>query len=725
MSPERDPASTVKSTPEAIKEIDVLCDEFESQWKDGHQPEIADFLRRTQHASASTLLVELVKLDFHYREKNGETPSFADYETRFSQYPDALRELGSHLPSHLLQNRDLGKFRLLHHIGQGGFGDVWDAIDTVLNRRVAIKTPRDRHPDPTQIRMFLREAQAIALLDHPGIVRIYEHGEQHGRAYIASEFIEGPTLTSWVKTREVTPQDAARICLKIAEGLTAAHAKDVIHRDLKPGNVMMPSDDCPKIVDFGLAKQMDGGTQLTRPGQVMGTYAYMSPEQAQGNKVDHRSDIYSLGVILYELLTNRVPFKGVGPEMVTQIVKDDPATPRSFNLSIPKDLETICLKAISKTPEKRYQSALELSDDLQRFLRGDPITARRSSSVESALRWIRRNVTLSALIGLSSFMLLGLGGWSWSKYTEYRAARMLVSINTQPEGAKVIFVPLDPRTGDPRPENKVATGPSPIKQMLLPGDYLVVAYMDDEFFHEVYRHVPDEEESKTLPKVQRHLNWFVTPDGPIKLPTVTLFHQQEVTKDMVKPTENSHVYLDQTEITVGQYRSVIPPSINASGDVVGSFAATCGDDIPADFAARCISYDEALVLTELLGKRLPALEEYGLLMPTESIQQQATPQIEIPVLSGDTIAVFGGQELYGLLSNVSEWTTSSPSKFMIGNEPQSVSENAALASRATFGPRVRAANERADYQNFVGRNELQPDVGFRGSRSATPRFIKR
>ena len=311
-------------------------------------------------------------------------------------------------PSHFAPGaKTLGHFELLDRVGVGQFGSVWRARDTKLDRPVAIKIPRYGSLDADQTELFLRDARAAAQLRHPHIVGVHEVGKEGDTIYIVSDFIQGVSLKERTAAKRLTPREAAELCMTIAGALHHAHESGVIHRDLKPGNIMLDSDEEPHIVDFGLAKREAGEVTMTVAGQILGTPAYMSPEQArgEGHTVDRRADVYSLGVILFELMTGELPFRGDKQMLILQILEDEPPSPRKLNSAIPRDLATICLKCLEKDPHQRYLSALDLAGELSCFLHHRPIRARPIAATARAWRWCRRNATLA---GLAATVLLTL-----------------------------------------------------------------------------------------------------------------------------------------------------------------------------------------------------------------------------------------------------------------------------------------------------------------------------
>ncbi len=306
----------------------------------------------------------------------------------------------------LAEQPNLGRFVLREKLGVGAFGVVYKAHDPDLDRVVAIKVPRsgnvggDDHRD-----RFLREARNVAQLRHPGIVAVLEVGQHDQLPYLVSEFVPGLNLADWLTAHRPTIAQAVDLVVQLADALQYAHEHGVVHRDLKPSNVMLepveapvvdapgsptlPIPGRPRLMDFGLAKREAGEITMTVEGQVLGTPAYMSPEQARGEShtVDGRGDVYSLGVVLYELLTGELPFRGNTRMLLHQVLHDDPKPPRRLDDRIPRDLETICLKAMAKEPAWRYHTAGDFAADLRAFRDGRPILARPSTAWERGAKW--------------------------------------------------------------------------------------------------------------------------------------------------------------------------------------------------------------------------------------------------------------------------------------------------------------------------------------------------
>jgi WD40 repeat protein len=325
----------------------------------------------------------------------------------------------SHVPAgesksrRLTNTNQLGRFgdyELLEEIARGGMGIVYRARQVSLDRIVAVKMLlAGPLAGKDFVQRFRTEAAAAASLQHPGIVAIHEVGFAEGQHFFAMDYVKGLTLAQRVAKGPLPAGQAAAYLKGIAEAIHFAHEQNVLHRDLKPSNVLIDSaTDQPRITDFGLAKRLEAETELTLTGQLLGSPNYVSPEQALARRgtVGKHSDVYSLGAILYHLLTGRPPFQGETlSEVLRQLAADDPLAPRLLIPGVPQDLETICLKCLEKEPASRYQTAQELADELQRFLRHEPIVARPITSLEHAWRWCQRKPAVAAL-GAATLLLL-------------------------------------------------------------------------------------------------------------------------------------------------------------------------------------------------------------------------------------------------------------------------------------------------------------------------------
>jgi serine/threonine protein kinase/WD40 repeat protein len=316
----------------------------------------------------------------------------------------------------------LGQLDSLHirrELGRGRYGVVYEAVDE-LDRLVAVKVLKPQLAgDPCERARFEREARKAAAVRHDHIVTVYHvgHAPSLGLPYLVMEYLEGETLAARLRREgALSPKEAAEIVRQVASGLAAAHVCGLVHRDVKPSNILLEAGSGrAKLTDFGLARATEPGSVASQSGAVVGTPAYMSPEQVTApGKVDGRSDVYSLGVVLYEALTGERPFSGLPHLVLDQVVHDEPRAPRRLNDAVPRDLETITLKCLAKEPERRYPSAEDLAEDLGRFLAGRPIQARRSSLWERGVKWARRRPALAALVTVSAAAILSLlGGTLW------------------------------------------------------------------------------------------------------------------------------------------------------------------------------------------------------------------------------------------------------------------------------------------------------------------------
>ncbi len=413
--------------------INAAADRFERAWKAGPRPKIEDYLAETDESRRPGLLEELLRVERELLEQAGDKPDVEDYRRRFPDsvalveaiftpapgpgQPDATptavvapgdTEDGDLAPG--TQVRYFGDYELIRELGRGGMGVVYKARQISLNRLVAIKMIRSAAlASEDERRRFQNEAEAIATLDHPHIVPILEVGSHDGQSYFSMKLIGGPSLDKRFADYTNDPKAAARLLKQAAEAVHHAHQRGILHRDLKPANILLDDRGEPYVTDFGLAKRVEGDSELTHSGAIMGTPAYMAPEQASGRRgaVTTASDVHGLGAILYALLTGRAPFGGDSvAETLEQVRESAPLAPSKINSAVPRDLEVICLKCLEKEPARRYASAQALADDLGRYLFGEPILARPVGAAQRAWMWCRRNKAISAMGALLAISLV-------------------------------------------------------------------------------------------------------------------------------------------------------------------------------------------------------------------------------------------------------------------------------------------------------------------------------
>ena len=294
---------------------------------------------------------------------------------------------------------DFGDYELLEQIGRGGQGVVFRARQKSLNRTVALKIiGLGQWATKAHLKRFRLEAEAAARLEHPGIVPIHEVGERDGSCYFSMKFVEGGQLDEVARREPMPIRRAVELIAKVARTVHYAHEHGILHRDIKPGNILLDAKGEPHLTDFGLARLVESESSVTHTLDVLGTPSYMAPEQAVGNNaaVSSATDVYGLGAVLYQLLTGQPPFAGgTTYETIKLLLDTEPRQPRLLNPKIDRDLSTICLKCLEKDPKRRYSSALALAEDLERWLKHEPIRARRTGVFTRGKKWVRRNPTIA------------------------------------------------------------------------------------------------------------------------------------------------------------------------------------------------------------------------------------------------------------------------------------------------------------------------------------------
>jgi WD40 repeat protein len=437
--------------PDAL--VGLLAVDQQQRWHGGERVPAEVYLERCPAlANDVELALELVYGEFLLRRRLGEAPVPDDYARRFPPYAARLRQqlelcaalergtsltwsggtisaFGEDGPEQRVlrgARADLPRLHgceVLHELGRGAMGVVYLAWRQNLRRLEAVKMLLPgQSAGPAAVARFRTEGEAAARLHHPNIVAIYEVGESDGRPYLAMEYVDGGTLARGGGTPRPS-QQAARLVKTLAWATHYAHGKGVVHRDLKPANVLLAVDGTPRIADFGLAKLLVGGHQVTQTGAVLGTPSYMAPEQADGRnkEVGALADVYALGVILYELLTGRPPFKAdTQLETLRQVVHCEPVGVRRLQPAVPRDLEVICLKCLEKEPAGRYASAADLAEDLECFLAGEPIRARPVHALARLERWCRRRPTVAGLAASVLLLFVVLAAGSLAAALVYR-----------------------------------------------------------------------------------------------------------------------------------------------------------------------------------------------------------------------------------------------------------------------------------------------------------------
>jgi serine/threonine-protein kinase len=407
------------------------------------------------------LLLDVIEAEYRDRERRGERPDAATYGRQFPH-------LSARLTARLQQPANAASgagppelpnvpgYDVLSVLGEGGMGIVYQARHLKLKRTVALKMIRGgTQVGADDLQRFRTEAEAVARLQHPNVVQILEVGECAGQPFFTLEYCAGGSLDRKLAGTPLPARDAARLAETLARAVAAAHAERIVHRDLKPHNVLLTADGTPKVTDFGLAKRLDAGGQQTHSGALVGTPSYMAPEQARGDlkAVGPLADVYALGAILYEMLTGRPPFKAATPiDTAFQVLSDDPVPPRRLQSKTPRDLETICLKCLHKEPARRYAGALELAQDLERFLQGQPIQARPIGLIERSWRLCRQHRAKVGLTAAAVLLVLGtlVGGLWYQGERGRRQAELNQGVRAELDKADGALRQLHQNLDDPR-----------------------------------------------------------------------------------------------------------------------------------------------------------------------------------------------------------------------------------------------------------------------------------
>jgi len=446
-----------------LQQIDAICDRFEAAWSTGQSPDLASFLSEAPANVAAPLFGDLLDIELEYRGQRGEHLDARSYHERFPAFraiiAAAIGSSGEILIATNLYDRSdwanqrttlvpaapmpatapatsartgaepaadftpapgkpqgvkVAGYEVFGELGRGGMGVVFKARQVALNRDVALKLIKSGSlASQPEVARFQSEAEAVAQLDHPHIVPIYEVGHDRGQHFFSMKLVAGSSLDKRLDEFAADPRAAAALVVVAAKAVHHAHQRGILHRDLKPANILLDERDQPYVTDFGLAKRIDAGNELTHSGIPVGTPAYMSPEHAADTKgsLSTATDVYGLGTILYASLSGRAPFAATTlVETLDMVRTQSPEPPSLLNPRVPRDLEIICLKCLEKEPRRRYQSALELAEDLERWLKGIPILARPVGPLTRAGMWCRRNKALTTVAAL--FLLALAGGFA-------------------------------------------------------------------------------------------------------------------------------------------------------------------------------------------------------------------------------------------------------------------------------------------------------------------------
>ncbi len=615
---------------------ETLCSDFESKWRSLEEPpRIEDYLGDTAGPQRSTLLARLILIELRYRFLSGETPELAEYARRFPQEETQIEGLRpsyqrvrdevdkATAETHVTPSarKVLGKFQLMARVGKGGFGEVWRAWDPELRRLVAIKILYRDKTALEHIDLARHEAKVAAQLVHPNIVRMYSFEDEEECVYTVSEFIDGFNLRQIQKQNRLNHVEAARICGQIARALHHAHQFGIVHRDVKPANVMLDMAGAAKLTDFGVAHWASAEQTLRVRKDVVGSANYMSPEQARGADVTPMSDVYSLGILFYEAVTGELPFKGPAKQILVAHQYNDPPMPRKKNSAISRDLETVCLKALEKDPEQRYQTAEQFAEDLEAIVKGDPVKARPVNWLERRWRAIRRKpYTTAAILGSAAMALTG-AALALQASATHDDGKLAIQFDGTP-GALYVVHHVDPETGLAVKTGTIAEirdrsavlrpQEEETRRLRLPPGFYSVSGFHDDSMVEVFRTVPSS--ATEIPWARSYQMFQYVTENTIEWPAIPV---------RTSPFENDFVTIPGYKLDFGNEedgtrhaKEVISFLIATREFSVADYIRFRGEihprheDVQDRDSPQAVRFDEAMSWAEHSGARLPTEHEF-------------------------------------------------------------------------------------------------------------------